>query len=245
MSKRLPPSVTFGKRSRLSSRSLPLISSATAAWALLAATVLASLGFYLFPQVDLAASALFWNGAHFVLAKGEPAAFLSDWIHYGLRGAFLAGLVLDGILLIIGRQPAGLTRRKYLFVVLSLSLSAGLVTNVLLKDHWGRARPNQISEYGGKARFTSAWVISDQCGRNCSFIGGDVSFAACALAPAMLASRRRRWVCGAIGLTAVTALARLAAGGHFLSDCVIAAFLTWFVVVCLFRLLKLEANGRS
>ncbi len=49
----------------------------------------------------------------------------------------------------------------------SLAIGPGLVVNTLLKDHWGRARPHQILEFGGTAHFSPAVLISDQCARNC------------------------------------------------------------------------------
>ena len=73
-------------------------------------------------------------------------------------------------------------------------LGPGLVVNGILKEHWGRARPRDVTQFGGDRRFTPALVIADQCERNCSFSAGHPSagFALAALAYASI-SRRRRW----------------------------------------------------
>ena len=64
-------------------------------------------------------------------------------------------------------------------------------------------------------------MISDQCERNCSFTAGHPSagFALAALGYAYV-SRRRRWqvLAAATGFGLLVGLARVAAGGHFLSD---------------------------
>ncbi len=199
------------------------------------ATVFFSLIFYLFPQIDLAVSAQFQSNGNFILEKGNRAAIATDIMHYGMRIVFFAYVALGAILLSIRKEPEWLSLKKYLFVILSVALAAGLMTNVLLKDNWGRARPNQTAEFGGTLHFTPAWVISDQCGKNCSFVGGDVSFAFCALAPAMLATRRKRlWISFAIAFGTVIALGRLAAGGHYFSDCVLAALLTCLLITAMY-----------
>ena len=112
------------------------------------------------------------------------------------------------------------------------------MTNIILKDHWGRARPVQIEQFGGNKQLTPAWEISDQCRKNCSFVGGDVSFAFSLLAPAMLLTRRRKLVVTAVCLFGtIVALGRIAAGAHFLSDCVIGALLTIAIVLGLYRVM--------
>ncbi len=205
---------------------------------LIGVTVFVSVLFYLNPQIDLYISGLFQKNGDFILEKGNPAAVVTDVFHYGMRIVFFATAGIAGVLLVIGRAPVWLTWRKYLFVVLSMALAAGLMTNVVFKDHWGRARPNQIVQFGGGKQFTPAWMISDQCSKNCSFVGGDVSFAFCLLAPALLTRRRKLWVSFAVGFGTLIAVGRLAAGGHFLSDCVLAALLTTIVILALFRLMR-------
>jgi lipid A 4'-phosphatase len=88
-----------------------------------------------------------------------------------------------------------------------------------LKDNWQRARPYQVTLFGGKQNFTRAAVMTDQCDNNCSFVSGHV---ACGFffAGIALLHRRRQWLWCAAGVTAglVIGFARMSDGAHWLSD---------------------------
>lgn len=188
----------------------------------------------LFPRIDLAASAAFY-----VPGEGFPlgAAPLLRAIHEGMP-LLVAAIVLAGVVLLaLGRWRAGL------FLLLALAVGPGLVVNVLFKDHWGRARPAQIAAFGGSARFTPAFVPSDQCDRNCSFPAGDpatgfVLAAAGFLAP--MPGRRRALLASAAGLGLFLGFVRIAQGGHFLSDVLASGFLVFATTWLLHRWIVVE-----
>ena len=48
-----------------------------------------------------------------------------------------------------------------------------IIINLLLKNIWGRARPGDILELGGKESFSPWYQISNACNTNCSFVSGD------------------------------------------------------------------------
>jgi membrane-associated phospholipid phosphatase len=109
-----------------------------------------------------------------------------------------------------------------------LVIGPGILTNTVLKDNWGRARPHQISEFGGTRSFTPAPLPADQCVKNCSFVSGHAAlgFSLVAFALLLPAGRRRDQVIGAaLALGAVIGLGRIVAGHHFLSDVVDAGLL--------------------
>ena len=177
--------------------------------------------FVLVPGIDLAFSGLFYEvGAGFTQngALWERVLYESiDWI----VGAAVVGSVC---VLVVGLFRPGPIRRRgrvAALLLIVIALGPGLVVNGILKEHWGRARPRDVTEFGGDRRFTPAFVISDQCERNCSFTAGHPSagFALAALGYAYV-SRRRRWqvLAAATGFGLMVGLARVAAGGHFLSD---------------------------
>ncbi|MEI9985052.1 MAG: phosphatase PAP2 family protein [Aliidongia sp.] len=119
-------------------------------------------------------------------------------------------------------------RRHILFLLLSIAIGPGLLTNTVLKDHWGRARPSQVLEFGGSKSFTPALVPSGQCDRNCSFVSGHGAMAFSLIGFAFLPAtrrRRRQVAAAALGFGAFVGLARIAQAGHFLSDTVFAALL--------------------
>ena len=47
--------------------------------------------------------------------------------------------------------------------------------NLVLKTFWGRARPNDILQLGGKESFSPWYKYSDACVSNCSFVSGDAA----------------------------------------------------------------------
>lgn len=199
---------------------------------------LAAAVFLLMPQIDPAASGLFYaRGRGFALALWPPVVVLYravPWIAWGIVLVVAVGAVW---LILVGRPLWRLDRKALLFVALSTALGPGLLANTLLKDHWGRARPVQIEAFGGSRHFTAAPLPSAECARNCSFVSGHAAlgFSLVAFAFLLPAGSKRRWGIGAaLGFGALVGLARIAQGGHFLSDVVYAGFLVYGVSALLF-----------
>jgi lipid A 4'-phosphatase len=182
----------------------------------------------LYPTIDLEVSRTIqdWLGNEFLSVDGLLAA-----VYFGLRPlvyAVAAAVALVGLFnLLVGRRFLGLTRRAAAFILLTFALGPGLAVDWGLKDHWGRARPRDIVEFGGERRFTPALEPSDQCERNCAFVSGHAALAFSFVAFALLAARR--WRAPAVAITIVlgglVGLMRIAQGAHFLSDVVYAGFL--------------------
>lgn len=129
------------------------------------------------------------------------------------------------------------------FFVLAGVLSPGIVVNQGFKDNWLRARPYQVDNFGGKAKFSRAGVMTDQCEANCSFVSGHV---ACGvfLVSMGLVQRRRQRLWALVGVTAglVIGFARMADVAHWLSDVLwafpitlIANWLVWKALLWLYR----------
>ena len=163
---------------------------------------------------------------------GAPGA----WVHrmIGRAGDLLAR---TGLL--------DLAPRRVIYVLVCLLVGPGLLANVVLKDHWGRARPSQVTEFGGTRTFTPALSLSDQCPRNCSFVSGEASLGFWWLAFGFLAApgRRRRLVVAAgLGMGTFMGVLRVAGGGHFLSDAIFAGLLTITVCAILAELMAIQAG---
>ncbi|HEV2673232.1 MAG TPA: phosphatase PAP2 family protein [Aliidongia sp.] len=213
---------------------------------LLAGTVLAGLLFMTFPGLDLWVSGLFW--------RPDGGFFLRDWAPFRaiydtvpiVTWALVIGLLLLALIgWILGRAIGPFDRRTIPFLLLSIAIGPGLLTNTVLKDHWGRARPNQVVQFGGTKQFTPVLQPSDQCGHNCSFPSGHgaMAFSLVGLGFLPATRRRRQWVTGtALGFGTLVALVRIGQGGHFLSDNVFAALLVGAVTWGLHRWV-VEADG--
>ena len=105
------------------------------------------------PAVDIAFSALFYDGGGFVLQNNRPVELfeLSVPIALGFCGLVIFGLWLGGRLNC--RVIAGVNRRVMLLTFGTLVLGPLLAINGILKSVWGRARPMEIFEFGGFKTF--------------------------------------------------------------------------------------------
>lgn len=215
------------------------MSRAVAAYA--AAAALAAALFLLAPGIDLWAAGLFHRpDAGFFLSHWAPVRaiyagvpFLTDAIVIGVPALYLVSLLR-------GRPLWRIDGRATLFLLLALALGPGLVVNTVLKDHWGRARPSQVTELGGTQRFTPALLPADQCPHNCSFPAGHPAIGFYLVSFALLIPeprRRRLAIAAAVAAGAVVGLARMAEGGHFLSDVVFSGFIVCGVSWLLHRLI--------
>jgi membrane-associated phospholipid phosphatase len=114
----------------------------------------------------------------------------------------------------------------------TMALAPGLLVNVVLKDHWGRSRPIDVTQFGGREHFVAWWDPRGDCPANCAFVSGDVAGAFWTIAPAALAPPQWRAVAYGAALALGTGMAaiRVMAGAHFPSDVIFAGVLTFLVI---------------
>lgn len=171
-----------------------------------------------------------------------PWAFLYDSVKF--TSFVLAGA---GVLLfVLGFFVKDLVkyRSRSAFLFLLLIIGPGLIVNVLLKDHLGRARPKEIVEFKGTHQYTEMWQ-KGEAGKNSSFPSGHASAAFYLLAPWFLLRKKNRFFATCflvLGLTygSLVGIARIMQGGHFLSDVVWAGGLVYLSGEVLSLLLKLD-----
>jgi lipid A 4'-phosphatase len=187
--------------------------------------------FLLVPQVDLVVSGWFYDPQHgFALNTWAPVSFVYHavpWITWAI--ALLVAIASAWLFLML-RPLARLDRKALLFIVFSTLVGPGLVANVTLKDHWGRARPTQVEAFGGTRHFTAAPLPAAECARNCSFVSGHAALGFSLVAFAFLlppGKARRGWIAAALGFGMLIGLVRIAQGGHFLSDVVWAGLVVF------------------
>lgn len=187
----------------------------------------AALAFSIFPHIDLWAAGWFYRGGFYLADEAAPR--LVFHAVYWVTDALAILLPLTLLIVLWRKRPfLGLDRLAVTFLIVSLAIGPGLMVNTVLKDHWGRARPSQIVEFGGTKQFTPALEPSDQCDRNCSFPAGHPAIGFYFVSFAMLipAPRRRRTVFGvAIVTGALLGLMRMAQGAHFMSDVVFSGLI--------------------
>ncbi len=184
----------------------------------------------LWPSFDIVTAAYFYDGTQFP-ARAHIINILLHDVATGWPPKILFGILVLGLL--INCRP-GRAWRTWMFLLACLVLGPGLIANVLCKDLWGRARPAQIQEFGGKADFTPYWLRSNQCAKNCSFVNGDGSLGFITAASGLVLVRRRRllfW--SGTGFGSILGINRILMGSHFLSDTVWAALLMLMTMLAL------------
>jgi membrane-associated phospholipid phosphatase len=118
-----------------------------------------------------------------------------------------------------------------------LLLGVGVAVHVVLKDQWGRPRPEQVQAFGGDKVFQPWWQPSGECARNCAFVSGHAATGYALMGLGLLAApaRRRRWLAAGWAAGGAIGLVRMVQGGHFASDVLGAGLVTWGVGLALRR----------
>jgi lipid A 4'-phosphatase len=200
----------------------------------LALALVTGLLFGIYPELDLKLAALFYDPAtkSFPLKLDSTAAFARDvamWLAWAMALPAIIALIAkfvrpDRRLLMSGRA--------IMFLLVTLTLSAGIFTNLGFKSYWGRPRPVVVTQFGGTEAFVAWWDPRGTCGRNCSFFSGEGATAFWTYAPAALAPPpwRAAAYLGATLFGVTTSVLRMAFGGHFFTDVATAGLVTFLLI---------------
>jgi len=197
------------------------------------ALVTASL-FGIHPELDLKLAALFYDATSksFPLKLNTLAAIARDgamWIAWALAAPAILALLAK---LVRPDRPLLISGRAMVFLLVTLILSAGVLTNLTFKSYWGRPRPVVVTQFNGPDQFVAWWDPRGSCGRNCSFFSGEGATAFWTYAPAALAPPAWRPLAytAATLFGVTTSVLRMAFGGHFFTDVAAAGLVTFIVV---------------
>jgi membrane-associated PAP2 superfamily phosphatase len=157
---------------------------------------------------------------------------------FGIYGNFdinLSSQFFDwqSMLFTTGAQPWEQHSREAARLIITATAAVpGIVANLVLKDHWHRARPIDVLNFGGNDRFTPWWDPRGTCPNNCSFIAGEPSGAFWTMAAAAVAPPQWQIAAYSAAVTFGVALGilRMAAGGHFFTDVVFAGIFMYLVL---------------
>lgn len=206
---------------------------------LVLASLAAAVFFISYSSVDLWVEHQFANSAQGFPYRFHPVARafnkLINVLAVLLIVFSLAGLVVTSI----GKKPwLSLWRRQYGFLFTTIILGPGLIANLIFKEHWGRARPRQIIEFGGTQDFTPPLFMTDQCDTNCSFVSGDASMGFALLAVTLILPwGRKLFVPTALLFGFFIGGIRMVQGAHFLSDVLFAGLFVTTTIVGLYAVL--------
>jgi membrane-associated PAP2 superfamily phosphatase len=124
-----------------------------------------------------------------------------------------------------------------------LAVGPGLLVNASLKEHYGRPRPRQVTEFGGSKQFHPLGEPTWD-GQGKSFPSGHASMGFFWFAPAIYFwPRCRRAARGLVGLALIhgglIGFARMAQGAHWPSDVLWSAGIVYLSAWLLYRMLNL------
>ena len=204
-------------------------------------TLLSMIGFIFFPSIDIWLASVFYDSGFIYKANLMAYSIYEDFatMHFIL----LPSITIAAIYCFkyFSDPKDHFIKRIYSFLALSLVVGPGLLVNVLLKDNSiGRARPSQITEFGGSSDFTRAFEYSGACDSNCSFVSGHASMGFWFIGLGWLLQSKRWFYIGLL-IGAIVGLTRIIQGGHFLSDTVFALWAVYWVNLGLGHWLKIPS----
>ncbi len=178
-------------------------------------------------SIDIFLSSLFYQGQQTFSLESF------DFITIVVRKIFLPFIILYLLLLPFVSRIFFIRKiyfsfhfsfKEVLFIFVSAIISNIFVVNLLLKNFWGRARPNDILELGGKGDFTPWFKYSDACSSNCSFVSGDTSVGFTIII-LYFVTKNVNYFWLALFSGSFLGIIRIMEGGHFVSDVLLSAFL--------------------
>ncbi len=200
----------------------------------LAVAAAVGLVFGIWPGLDLELAALFFDPGRNGFWRSFDPTYLRarDIVTWLIALVALPAVVALVIKLVRPRRPLLIPGRAIMLMLVTLALGPGVVTNLVLKEHWGRPRPIDVAEFRGDEHFRPWWDPRGDCPKNCSFVAGEPSGAFWTLAPAAVVPPQWRALAYGVALAfgAAVGVLRMAAGAHFFTDGVFAGVFTFLGV---------------
>lgn len=195
---------------------------------------------------------------------------VSGWFYSVEEGFFLRGALLEqlfynsipwavtaSLLFFIGFAIASLLFKKgrqhnrlVLALFIALVVGPGLIVNSVFKDNWGRPRPVQSEEFGGKHPHRA--VLEYNWGNyGKSFPSGHAAVPLAFLVLAFAAHKRgklklaKRLAIGIVAWYLATSVARIVAGGHHFSDVAWAGYFAYLSAWLCYRYIYLPGEKQA
>jgi lipid A 4'-phosphatase len=135
-----------------------------------------------------------------------------------------------------------------MYLLMAVLIGPGLLVNYGFKEHFGRARPKHILEFGGDRAFSAPFRVVSECMHNCSFSSGHAAMGYYFSSISYVAPKQYQvitFLCGIL-LGSIIGFGRVLQGGHFLSDVVFSGiFIILTNHICFFIWRKISYKPRS
>ena len=137
-------------------------------------------------------------------------------------------------------------RIQAVFVLLCFVIGPGLLVNAVFKDHWGRPRPEQVQNFGGAEQYVPP-AKYNAAGNGKSFPSGHSSVGFALIAFFFIWRKKHPLLASlaivvSLTLGGLLGAARMAAGGHFLSDVIWSMFISFLVCAGLYKLYEAKLD---
>jgi lipid A 4'-phosphatase len=184
------------------------------------------------PYIDLSIERFFYLPNH----RFVNNAFFNFMYDYAIYPSWMLFLPAT-IVLVLSYFKSSLKKWRpfALYLIVVLTIGAGFIAHAGLKEHWGRPRPKQVIEFGGKQEFRPFYRPNffNQPEPSKSFVCGHCTIGFYFFALVFIGYRLKRkwitylgWFIG-IGLGIGLGITRMAQGGHFFSDVLFCALVMW------------------
>ena len=190
-------------------------------------------------NLDVSLQQKFYRDNTWYLANTQP------WLWFYEYGIY-PSIIMTAVFLVFLLGSISIRRfvpyRRYaLLVVLTLIIGPGLLINGIFKDWWGRPRPRQLQQFGGKWEFREVWQQGIP-GKGKSFPCGHCSMGFHFVVVYYIFRNRKRIIgYGALGGSLIygtlIGIGRMAQGGHFASDVLWSAGLTYLTATILYHII--------
>ncbi|NJK87283.1 MAG: phosphatase PAP2 family protein [Bacteroidales bacterium] len=169
-----------------------------------------------------------------------------DFIYrYGIFPGYLfaiAGLIMISVS--YWNKKFAPLRKPSLVLVFVMVIGPGILVNLVLKDHMGRPRPREITEFGGNEEYVCPCVPGGVKNGK-SFPCGHCSMGFYLAIPYLFLRNRRKvaaWLFLVFGISSgiIIGISRMIAGGHFASDILWAGGIVWLTALAGYYLFKAD-----
>lgn len=208
---------------------------------LLLTVVLLSVG----PVFDIYFSGLFYFGQNqFLIQSYYLVTIFFRKIIIGLILIYILVLPIFSLFIPIQQIYFGYNFKiKKILYLWGLSIfNLVIIINLILKNFWGRVRPNEILELDGNNFFTPWYQISTQCDSNCSFVSGDAAVGFSLIAFYFLIKKELYlWLALFLGFS--IGGIRIMEGGHFISDVIFSGLVVFLLNFLIYSFYIKKING--
>ncbi len=169
--------------------------------------------------------------------------WLWQWLYDFGYPSTIAGVIIALVLFVRDwlKKSTYNLRLRAMYFLLVIALGPGLIVNAVLKEHWGRPRPREVVEFNGQYAYQPPLVLSNN-GKH-SFVCGHCSVSFMFFSFYFILQKGRTLaLLLTIAYGFLMGIARMAAGGHFVSDVLWSGYvvflLCWLLYYFVFREFK-------